>query len=99
LGLFRLEKRRNWGDLIEVFQCLKAAYKKDGDRFFSRVCCFRTRDNGYKLRELIFRLDVRKKFFSMRVVKHWNRVVRVVVDARSLETIKVRLDGALSNLI
>jgi len=35
----------------------------------------------------------------MRVVKHWNKLPREVVDAPSLETFKVRLDGALSNLI
>jgi len=35
----------------------------------------------------------------MRVVKHWNRMPREVVDAPSLETFKVRLDRALSNLI
>ena len=35
----------------------------------------------------------------MRVVKHWNRLPREVVDAPSLETFTVRLDRALSNLI
>jgi len=44
-------------------------------------------------------LDKRKEFFMMRVVRHWNRLLRDVVDALSLETLKVRLDGALSNLI
>jgi len=34
----------------------------------------------------------------MRVVKHWPRLPRAVVDAPSLETFKARLDGALSNL-
>jgi len=41
---------------------------------------------------------MRKKFFTRRVLKYWNRLPREVVEAPSLETFKVRLDGALSNL-
>ena len=59
----------------------------------------RTMGDGFKLKEGTFRLDIRKTFFMMRVVKHWNRLPREAVDASSLETFKARLDGALSNLI
>ncbi|KFR08842.1 hypothetical protein Y956_01156, partial [Nipponia nippon] len=55
--------------------------------------------NGFKLKEGRFRLDIRKKFFTMKVVRHWNRLSREVVDAPSLEVFKARLDGALSNLV
>jgi len=99
LGPFSLEKRRLWGDLIAAFQYLKGAHKKDGDKVFTRACCDRTRSHGFKLREVRFVLDKRKKFFTKRVVKHWHRLSREVVEAPSLETFKARLDGALSNLV
>ncbi|KFZ60858.1 hypothetical protein N321_07760, partial [Antrostomus carolinensis] len=55
--------------------------------------------NGFKLEEGRFRLDIRKKFFTLRVVRHWNRLPREAVDAPSLEVFKARLEGALSNLV
>ncbi|KFR16075.1 hypothetical protein N306_13029, partial [Opisthocomus hoazin] len=55
--------------------------------------------NGCKLKEGGFILDIRKKFFTMRVMRHWNRLSREAVDAPSLEVFKARLDGALSNLV
>ncbi|KFQ26913.1 hypothetical protein N332_14924, partial [Mesitornis unicolor] len=98
LGLFSPEKRRLQGDLTATFQCLKGAYKKSREELFTRSCSNRTRGNGFKLEKGRFRLDIRKKFFNMRVVDHWNRLPRAVVEAPSLEIFKVRLDEALSSL-
>ena len=99
MGLFSLEKRRLRDDLTAAFQYLKASYRKEEDRLFSRICGDRTRGNGFKLKEGRFRLDIRKKSLTVRVVRQWNRLHRDVVDAPSLETFKVSLDKALGNLI
>ncbi|KFM09308.1 hypothetical protein AS27_04996, partial [Aptenodytes forsteri] len=48
--------------------------------------------NGFKLKEGRFRLDIRKKVFTVRVVKHWHRLPREAVDAPSLETFAGGLD-------
>ncbi|KFO72208.1 hypothetical protein N303_07187, partial [Cuculus canorus] len=55
--------------------------------------------HGYKLERGRFRLEIGKNFFTMRVVRHWNRLPKEAVDAPSLKAFKARLDGALGSLI
>ncbi|GAB0183591.1 hypothetical protein GRJ2_000824400 [Grus japonensis] len=99
LGLFSLEKRRLRGDLTAAFQYLKGAYRKAGEGLFMRECSDRTRGNGFKQKEGRVRLDVRNSFFTVRVVRQWNRLPREAVEVPSLEVFKARLDGALGNVV
>ena len=84
---------------LEQLPVPEGAYRKHGEGHFTRVWSDRTRDNGFKLKEGRFSLDIRKKFFPVRVVRPWPRLPREAVAAPSLAVFKTRLDGALSNLL
>ena len=74
-------------------------YNTAGEGLFTRACSDRTRANGFELEEDRFRLGIRKKFFTVRVMRYWNRLPREAVGAPSLAVFKARLDGAVSNLV
>jgi len=101
LFVFCKISRRNW--LTERFWC---KYQRI---YFSYIIfnvwpwrgktSDRTGSNVFKLKKGRFRLGIRKKFSTMRVVRHWHRLPREAVDAPSLEVLKARLDRALGSLV
>jgi len=97
LGLFSLEKAG--GRPCSSLPVPEGAYKKAGEGLFTRACSDRTKGNGFKLKEVRFRLSIKKKIFTLGVVRHWHRLPRETVGAPSLKVFKAGFDGALISLV
>lgn len=93
-----MEERGLWEDLV-TFQYLMRDCKKAGEGLFIREGSHVTKQSGIRLKERRFRLDTRKKFLTVTVVRNWSRLSSKFVSFPPLKVFRSRLDGTQRNLI
>ena len=96
-GLTKVEDRYNRGDMLEVFKALKGLHKMDYRHYFQLAEQTKTRGHKYKLAKSRSSLDIRKNFFSQRVVNSWNKLPEAVVEAESVNSFKNKYDKLMGN--
>ena len=91
IGLWTLEERRNRADLLEVFKMYKGWSINSFDSLFTLMDDSRTRGHSAKIAKSRYRLDMKRHFFSQRVIDRWNRLDQSVIDSAIINAFKTGL--------
>ena len=89
--LMTLEERRRRYDLIEMFKIMKGIYKVETEKLFE-MNKDSTRGHSLKVRKKHCRLNLRKNFFTQRIVNDWNHLPQTAVDAKNVLGFKKIID-------
>ncbi|CAM5107583.1 unnamed protein product [Eretmochelys imbricata] len=99
LGLFSLTKRRLRGDMIALYKYIRGINTGEGEELFKLGTNVDTRTNGYKLATRKFRLEIRRRFLTIRGVKFWNSLPREAGGAKDLSGFKIKLDKFMEEMV
>jgi len=91
-GLYSLQRKRLRGDLIETYKILTGKEKSNSEKLFQKVTTTTLRGHSLKLYKKNSRLNIRKHFFSQRIVDYWNKLTDDIVSATTISCFKNRLD-------
>jgi len=97
LGLWTLEERRNRADLIEMFKMLRGKSSPNFDSLFERSKNLSTREHSVKLMKHHCTTDLRKYFFSERVIDRWNMLTEDCVSSCTINAFKGKLTRIRNN--
>ena len=94
-GLMSLENRRRRYDMIETFKIMKDIYKIDKDKLFE-INTERTRGHSLKIKKRHSKINVRKYYFTNRVVNDWNKLPEEAIQAETINQFKKVIDPLFS---
>ena len=97
MDLPSLSYRRRRGDLIEAYKYTHGCYNVN-ENLLKRETDSKTRGHSYKLSKRSFNLNVRKNFFSIRIINDWNKLPQHIVEAKTMNSFKSRLDHHFASI-
>ena len=98
LNMFSIKRRCLRGDMIQVYKIVSREDDSLLHSMFKLDTGNRGRGHNKKLIKEHCRLDIRKYFFSLRVVNFWNRLPPEVVNSRSIGIFKSRIDVYMNSI-